>query len=79
MTWQTLPTAVQDVATNHLTDKQLETWKCELAGHSVRRIAYLMDVTPRVIADRLTRTHQLLLRHGVRQDDFGRWHIEEAA
>lgn len=79
MSWAKLPTDVQAIAKEHLTEKQLETWKLELAGHGIRPIAYRMEVTPRVITDRLTRIHQLLLRHGVRQDHNGHWHIEEAA
>lgn len=81
MTWNQLPPDVQAAATEALTEKQLETWKLELAGHGIRPIAYRMNVTPRVITDRLRRAHQLLTTAGIRQDHFGRWHLtdQEAA
>jgi hypothetical protein len=77
MSWSSLPTDVREIAERVLTQKQLEAWKLELRGMGIRPIAFELDVTPRVITDRLARVHQLLLKTGVRQDEFGKWTIDE--
>lgn len=76
MSYANLPPTVKAIAEAVLTDKQLEAWQLELAGQGIRPIAWRMKVTPRVIADRLVRVHQLLLEHDVRQDEYGRWHLD---
>lgn len=73
MSWNTVPADVQEVAVAALTEKQLEAFKLELAGLGIRRIAEHLQIRRQSVADRLLGAHDVLLKAGVRQDEFGLW------
>lgn len=76
MRWQQLPVEIQHIAEQHLTQKQLETWKLELAGRTQRQIALHYDISRASVIDRLDGTYRTLRRHHITQDNAGHWHHE---
>lgn len=79
MSWNRLPAEVQTTATKALTEKQLDAFKLELAGLSMRNIARHLEIARTTAQDRLEATHKALRAAGVRQDATGQWTIKEAA
>ena len=77
MTWSALPSEVRDIAARELTAKQREAWELELQGLGVRKIAARLDITKGAAADRLEAAYLKLRKAGVRQDEFGKWSVEQ--
>lgn len=77
MSWHTLPPAIQAIATQHLTQRQLAAWQLDLAGHGTRRIAIILDISRSTAAEHLTAAYRNLRTHGVRQDASGHYHLED--
>lgn len=76
MTWNNVPPHVREVVAETLTDKQLEAFQLELAGWGIARSARWLGIRRTALRDRLDGAHRRLLAAGVRQDEYGRWHIE---
>jgi len=77
MSFTSLPLSVREIAERELTAKQLEAFRYELAGWSLQRIADRYDIAKQSAAGRIEGAHRRLRKAGVRQDQFGRWYIEE--
>lgn len=81
MSWASLPPEVRAVAEEHLTEKQLEAWKLELAyaaqGGGVRKIAMHLGVARTTASDRLEAAHRNLRQNGVTLNEFGRWTVRQ--
>jgi hypothetical protein len=77
MTFASLPDDVREIAIRELTEKQLEAFIYECSGLGVQRIARMVGVTKGAIVGRLDGAHLKLGKAGVRQDEFGRWSVEE--
>lgn len=79
MNYASLPDDVRCIATEVLTEKQLEAFVYECSGIGVQRIARLVGVTKGAISGRLDGAHLKLRKAGVKMDGSGRWYIEDAA
>lgn len=77
MSWNVLPPEVREIAKRELTEKQLEAFKLELAGMSLRGIASALDIDRRAVRDRLDAAYRRLRRAGVRQTSSGGWILDE--
>jgi hypothetical protein len=78
MSWNDLPTEVQQTAARVLTSKQLDAWKLELAGVSIGRMSLMLDITRPVAREHLRAAHRWLSKAGIQHDHNG-WRIEDAA
>ena len=78
MSWSTISPTIQAIAEDALTDKQLATWKLELAGWGHRKIGLHLGITRATVRDHLDATHLKLTQHGIRQDASGHYHQEAA-
>lgn len=76
MSWNTLTDEIRAVAETSLTEAQLEVWKLELSGLSMRKIAEYLDLHRSSATDRLAAAHRKLRIAGVRQDAYGRWYLD---
>ena len=77
MFWPELPSDVREIAERVLTTKQLEAWQLELRGLGVRKIAARLEITKGAASDRLEAAYLKLRKAGVRQDEFGKWSVEQ--
>jgi DNA-binding NarL/FixJ family response regulator len=79
MSWQTLDPAVRETAERVLTEKQLDAWRLEADGSSIRDIAFRLDIAKTTASDRLEAAHRILRRAGVRMSPNGIYYLEESA
>jgi DNA-directed RNA polymerase specialized sigma24 family protein len=77
VTWSALPSDVQSIAESVLTEKQREAWELELVGFGMMRIARRLSLSKGAVVARIDGAHRKLRRAGVRQDEFGRWYVDE--
>ena len=79
MSWGLLPVEVREVAVSVLTARQLEAWKLELAGLSLRQIAGGQSVSVSTVRGRLRDVRHKLRMAGVEQDSGGRFFVRRRA
>jgi len=77
MTYAALPPTVRVIGDDVLTAKQREAFDLELAGWGLQRIARRLGIAKQSVDARLDGAHRKLRHAGVRQDEFGRWFVEE--
>jgi hypothetical protein len=80
-TWHELPADVRAFVETTLSPYplQLEAWRLELCGKSVRAIATIQAVNRTTARDRLRAAHLRLHNAGLRQNAYGRYTIKENA
>jgi DNA-binding CsgD family transcriptional regulator len=79
VSWNALPATVRDVAADVLSQRQLEAWKLELAGNSIRAIAVIQSVSRTTARDRLRDARRRLRDAGVVQSTTGKYYLRRAA
>ncbi len=77
MSWQQLDPAVLKLASQVLTNRQLQVFVMALDGIPVRAIAYHKDRSRTTISDTLDSAYRKLRAHGVRFHPDGRPYLQE--
>ena len=77
MSWQQLDPAVLKLASQVLTNRQLEVFIMVADGVSVREISYRLDLSRTAVGDRLDGAYRKLRAHGLRFDPQGRPYLQE--
>ncbi len=77
MTSEQLDPAVLKLASEVLTDRQLEVFIMVADGIPVRAISYRLDLSRTTVGDRLDGAYRKLRAHGLRFDPQGRPYLQE--